>query len=246
MYKYKSFISLKVLVGIFVFSLLFSGLALSAEFTVYLVDVSGSIGNNVNSPQLQGYLQAVKEDYRKRAGKRDNFKVIGFGRNTQSFLDLEMPSNVGSSKARISNLVNEADEVLDENIETRIVSINRSDTDVYGALLTAGGIFRNLPRKVKRTLYIYSDMQHDTENHKLKVSSPLLKERIANFKREISSRGSYIPELKGVNIYCHCKVVFDGNRLSSTQKQTAIRELQEFWEYVFTITKATVRRYIIA
>lgn len=202
--------------------------------SIHLLDISGSQGReNKGSPYLKGL--AVLKDAIKRASKRDKIIVLGFGKGSGQLLRAVMPKTNGPRQIKLKRARRAALAMLDKKIAERIKEIDRSSTDIIGAMLRAARLLKeDKGYSIKKRLYIYSDLL-DTEHFQFGSLKSLLDKRVVD---RAYSNIPELPDLRGIAVYCVNSIYYNIPDMNSTQREQAVERLISLWREILKRTHA--------
>jgi hypothetical protein len=214
-----------------------SSVVSASEHWTVLLDLSGSMGDKEDSPlakniaELKRIIQIVP-----KAGRLD---VLAIGKHSDvELLKLIMPRQAGGMNVNLINARNAALKKLDQNIKERAGSIDKSGTDLLGALLKVSRIFSEDNEATSRKVFMLSDML-DTTNMGLKLSALRRPESHKAFLANLTKKQPR-PDLKSADIYCY-SIFSDTQKLSTPEVESAIQELKKLWiSYLASINAKVV------
>lgn len=211
---------------------LWSNTAWSSEVWVMLLDLSGSMGDQKTGSPLARNLPQI-ESVVGSAGKETTILVIGFGRRSDTpLLKAVMPKQAGPQEKYLKATRQAAIAKLKENLSVRIAGVDRSKSEIHGAIMRAARMFAESDRAKK--LYIFSDML-DNETFGLSLQKLAVREIMP-------PSGITYPDLRGVTVVCRSAFA-DPDVVNTRQVETAIARLKAFWTGYFRQTGGTLAEY---
>ncbi len=190
---------------------------------VHLVDLSQSTGDQRRS--VSALLQQIQT-----AGKDDRIIVVGFGKNAQVLLRATMPSQSGPKDINMIKTRQAAAETFQRNLKNRVGQLDRSSTDILGALLQAQRIFEESGASVKR-LYLYSDLL-DTATLQMDITPLSSPDGHQRYLQKAVQKQVILPQLDGVEVVLYT-LLHQGQWRMTQEQEIARRELRAVWEELF-------------
>jgi hypothetical protein len=209
------------------------------EMWIVLLDLSGSMGVGKGTP----YQKNMEElnTIINSAGKGTTIIVMGFGRRADAqLLKVEMPNVAGAMQKNLIATRESAIKKFQENMTAKAATIDRSRSDIHGAIVRSSRIFQENGTTAGR-LYILSDM---LENENFTLSFNRLRTEGSGKKAltELKRKGIIYPDLKGIEIYCF-SAFEDVKNLKTVEVETAVRELRALWVEYFGRTGGVLKNY---
>lgn len=202
----------------------FQTAAAAEEVVVHLVDLSQSTGGHEKN--LSALIQQLQS-----AGKNDRIIVVGFGKNAQVLLKVTMPSKRGPRRdGYLIQARQRAVETLQRNLKDRESQLDRSSTDILGALLQAQRILEESGASVKR-LYLYSDML-DTTTLQMEITTLSHPESHQRYLQKAAQKHVILPQLEGAEIVLFT-LLHEGQWRTTQEREIARRELRAVWGELF-------------
>ena len=201
------------------------------ETYIALVDGSDSMAGE-NAP-LQRNL-AELEKALVTIPKGSDLVILAFGKNCIELLKAQYPRQAGPQNANLRQFHAQVAKKLRENLKERLPLLDRSSTDLVGALLRAKRIAE--PNQTgKTTLYVFSDGL-DTVNYKMSLRA-LSKEGSHN---QFLARGTTKIKYEPTTAVVFYSMFQDSPRLSLLENEKAAAELKLFYEALFTSAGAHI------
>ena len=215
------------------------------ELWIVLLDLSGSMGAGKDTP----YQKNMEKLYRiiNSAGKGTTIIVTGFGRRADArLLKVEIPKIAGPRQVNLVATRAAAIKKLNENIAAKADTIDRSRTDIHGALLRSARLFMEADGRsqAKKRLFILSDMI-ENENFNLNLRR-LAANGPDGVMRDMTNKKLKYPDMKGIEIYCYS--AFSDNSsdmrgMKTSEIEMGIQNLRAFWTAYFKKTGGVLKSY---
>jgi hypothetical protein len=216
------------------------GPVMAETFNLDLLDISRSEFSEV-SPRDSPFARDL-EELKAQIGqlsKDDVLLVYGFGKSRAQLLKVIMPHIAGPKGVNLAATREAATRKLMENIREKTGAINKSRTDLIGALELAARVFSEIGIPSKR-LVLYSDTL-DTETLGLSLKKLTLGSHKKYLKRLDTMRIPY-PDLKNVKVDIYGAFAAEKD-IDDLQTELALSELKQFWTAYFRRCGAQVSVY---
>lgn len=224
-----------ILIGLFC-----SPMAYAGDLNLHLFDLSGSVGSGEGTPR--GVNQAELEKNLRKAGKGSINIVFGFGRKAEvQLLKATMPEVSGPREKFLKAFREAGIQKLRENLGKNITQLDRSKTDVHGALLRVNRFFQEAQGNMTKRLIIYSDMI-DNQTFGLTLNKLKAKGSSEALIGNLGRQSFPFPDLTGVEIIIN-GYFLDIPKLGTGDIETGVTELKKFWEAYFKRTQGELRVY---